>query len=76
MRTRIAVILAGLMAILPAVAQAYVGPGAGLTAIGSLLALLAAVLLVVVGFVWYPLKRLMRRRKVARSKREAEQAEK
>ena len=76
MRTKIAVILAGLMAILPAVVQAYVGPGAGLTAIGSLLALLAAVLLVVVGFVWYPLKRLMRRRKAARSKPEAEQAEK
>ncbi|MEM7522787.1 MAG: hypothetical protein AAF360_03325 [Pseudomonadota bacterium] len=43
-------------------AFAYIGPGAGLSAIGTLLALFAAVLLAVVGFLWYPLKRLMRRR--------------
>lgn len=46
-------------------AQAYIGPGAGLSAIGSALALLGAVLLLIVGFVWYPVKRLMRRRKQA-----------
>ncbi len=43
-------------------AAAYVGPGAGLTAIGSVLALLAFVVLALVGFVWYPVKRLMKRR--------------
>lgn len=42
-------------------AHAYIGPGAGISAIGSLLALVAAVLLAIVGFVWYPLKRLYRR---------------
>ncbi|MEM5477769.1 hypothetical protein [Pacificibacter sp. AS14] len=46
--------------ILPVTAQAYVGPGAGLTAIGTMVALLAALILAVVGFVWYPIKRLMR----------------
>lgn len=51
--------LALAVAIAPAAAHAYVGPGAGLTAIGTMLALVAAVLLAVVGFVWYPLKRLM-----------------
>jgi len=48
---------------LPSTATAYVGPGAGLSAIGSLLALIAAVVLVVVGFLWYPLKRIMNKRK-------------
>jgi len=43
-------------------ASAYVGPGAGITAIGSLLALLAGILLAVLGFVWYPLKRFFRSR--------------
>ena len=44
-------------------AYAYIGPGAGLSAIGSALALLGAIFLMLVGFVWYPVKRLMRRRK-------------
>jgi hypothetical protein len=52
-----------MLAISPA--QAYVGPGLGLTAIGSLLALFAAIGLAIVGFVWYPLRRLMGRRKTA-----------
>jgi hypothetical protein len=51
-----------LMAVATA-ASAYVGPGAGITAIGTVLALVAAGLLAVVGFVWYPLKRLFGRRR-------------
>jgi hypothetical protein len=39
---------------------AYVGPGAGLSAIGAFLALIAAVLTAVVGFIWYPIKRVVR----------------
>ena len=50
-------------ALLPLQAWAYIGPGAGLSAIGALLALLAVVALAVVGFVWYPIKRLVHRRK-------------
>ncbi|WP_223163141.1 hypothetical protein [Roseivivax sediminis] len=49
-------------ACLPVSAQAYVGPGASLTAIGMLIALVAAILLALVGFVWYPMKRVMRNR--------------
>lgn len=59
----------------PAVAQAYIGPGAGLSALGSLLALLGAVLLTVIGFLWYPVKRLIRRWKAARAAREQAEAE-
>ena len=54
------------LAALATPAHAYVGPGAGLTAIGSLLAVGAAVLLVIVGFIWYPIRRLMRSRKAAK----------
>jgi hypothetical protein len=43
-------------------AQAYVGPGAGVTAIGAVLSLVGAVLLALVGFIWYPVRRLLRGR--------------
>ncbi len=39
-------------------AEAYIGPGAGITAIGTVIALVGAILLAIVGFVWYPIKRL------------------
>jgi hypothetical protein len=42
-------------------AAAYVGPGAGLTAIGAILAVIATLFLALVGFVWYPVKRLLRK---------------
>jgi uncharacterized membrane protein YidH (DUF202 family) len=43
-------------------AHAYVGPGAGLSAIGVVLALIGALFLMIAGFVWYPVKRLLKRR--------------
>jgi hypothetical protein len=43
--------------------HAYVGPGAGLSAIGIVVGLIAAVLLGIVGFIWYPIKRLLRLRR-------------
>ena len=49
-------------------AMAYIGPGAGLTAIGTVLALIGAVVLAIFGFVWYPMKRYMRKRKESRTK--------
>jgi hypothetical protein len=58
---RITAIFAGLVFSTPALA--YIGPGAGLSAIGSVLALLGAVLLMILGFVWYPVKRILARRK-------------
>ena len=54
-------ILVAAIGLLPEAALAYVGPGAGLTAIGTLLAFLGAIGLAVVGFVWYPLKRMLRK---------------
>ena len=56
---------------LPGLAQAYVGPGVGLSALGSVLAFIGAVFLLIVGFLWYPIKRLLKRR----SRQGSEQAE-
>jgi hypothetical protein len=50
--------LATLLAVLPQSALAYIGPGAGVSAIGTVIALVGAVLLAILGFVWYPIKRL------------------
>lgn len=61
--TRTSMLLSIALVVMPAAAQAYVGPGAGLTAIGTLIALFAAMLLALVGFVWYPIKRMRRARK-------------
>ena len=41
-------------------AYAYVGPGSGLAFIGTLVALIGAVAAALLGFVWYPIKRLIR----------------
>ncbi|MCF3933164.1 hypothetical protein L1787_07015 [Acuticoccus sp. M5D2P5] len=54
--------VAAIVTAVPDAAHAYVGPGAGLTAIGTVVALMAAIFFAVVGFVWYPVKRLMKRR--------------
>jgi len=52
-------------AVLATPSRAYIGPGTGLSALGSLLALIAAIVVAIVGFVWFPLKRIMRKRKLA-----------
>jgi hypothetical protein len=49
-------------------AQAYIGPGAGLSAIGSVIAFVGAILLMIVGFLWYPIKKLIRMKKAKRTK--------
>ena len=43
-------------------ALAYIGPGAGLGAIGTAIALVGAIVLLIVGFFWYPLKRMIKGR--------------
>jgi len=39
--------------------HAYVGPGAGLSAIGSVLSFVVVILLLIIGLLWYPLKRII-----------------
>ncbi len=51
---------------MPEAAHAYIGPGAGLSAIGTFVAMVGAFLLLIVGFVWYPVKRLFRSLKASK----------
>ena len=48
-------------------ALAYLGPATGLGSLGALAAMMGAGAFIVVGFVWYPVKRIMRRFKRRRS---------
>ena len=59
---------AALTVILAAAARqafAYIGPGAGIGAIGTFFAVIGAVVLLIVGFLWYPVKRMLRKKKPA-----------
>jgi nitrate reductase gamma subunit len=53
---------AGLVLLLPRPALAYLGPGGAVSAVGTAVALIVAVLIAIFGFLWFPLRRLMRRR--------------
>jgi hypothetical protein len=65
---RIRVLQLALMAVLaimlPYPAVAYIGPGAGLGMIGSLLAVVGALVLAIVGLIVLPFRMLMKRRSV------------
>lgn len=44
-------------------AHAYIGPGAGAGTIAVVLGILASIVMVFFAILWYPLKRLVKRRK-------------
>ncbi len=44
-------------------AHAYVGPGLGTGALGVILGVIGSVFLALFAIIWYPIKRLLRRRK-------------
>lgn len=56
---------------LPHAAAAYVGPGAGLTMLGALWAVIAAVLFALAGLVIWPIRAMRRRRKQLASSKAA-----
>lgn len=59
-RTGLLVLLLCLIAY-PSSALAYIGPGGGMSAIGIFLALVVGLILAVLGFVWYPVKRIAKK---------------
>lgn len=65
--------IAAMLTIAPQIAYAYIGPGAGITAIGTVIALIGAVFLAIVGFIWYPFKRLKAKIKERRQARASRQ---
>lgn len=52
-----------LVGLMPLQAQAYIGPGLGLGAIAVTVAVVLGVLLLIGGFIWFPLKRMLKRKK-------------
>ena len=42
-------------------ALAYIGPGLGAGAVATVLGIVAGLLMLIVGVIWYPIKRLVRR---------------
>ena len=68
----ICIVLSVMIIFFPAVALAYIGPGPGLSAIGSFLALFLAVFVAIFGFIWYPFKRLLRGKKANKTEAENE----
>ena len=57
----------------PGVAMAYVGPGAGITVIGTAIAFVGVLVLAIVGFLWYPIKRLLAKMKDRKNRKQADQ---
>jgi hypothetical protein len=51
---------------MPECAFAYVGPGAGLTMLGALLGVLAAVVLAITGVLLWPIRAMLARRRQAK----------
>jgi hypothetical protein len=62
---------AGLGVLTPVTAMAYIGPGAGLGAVAITLALAVGIILLAVGLIWYPLKRLIKKRNMKKGNKEA-----
>ena len=54
--------LVPLLAIVSNDAHAYLGPGAGLGAVGSILAIAVAVIIIVMGIVIYPVRKYLSRK--------------
>jgi len=54
-----------LLALVAGPAQAYVGPGAGISVLGSLLGILATILVAIGAIVFWPVRKLLKRRKAA-----------
>ena len=50
-------------ALLPAAAQAYIGPGVGAGALGAVVGVIGAVFLAIFAVLWYPIKRMMKGKK-------------
>ena len=54
-------LLMACLALQPGLAHAYVGPGLGVGAVAAVLGSVFGVLMLLVGVVWYPLKRVVGR---------------
>jgi type VI protein secretion system component VasK len=60
------VLLAFLLLAVSGPAFAYIGPGAGISVIGSLLSILATIFIAIAAIVFWPMRKLLKRRKARR----------
>lgn len=70
-----AFLTAALLAVTPFAAQAYVGPGAGISLLGSLWGLIVGVVVALAMILFWPIRIMLRKRKAA-AEAEAAAAEK
>lgn len=47
----------------PSIAAAYIGPGLGVGAIATIFGIMLGLLMLIVGLIWYPIKRVISRNK-------------
>ena len=52
-----------LLALIASPAAAYVGPGAGISVLGSLLGILATIFVAIGAILFWPIRKMMKRRK-------------
>ncbi|MFN0115362.1 MAG: hypothetical protein ACKVPY_11865 [Paracoccaceae bacterium] len=65
---KLAVALAVSAALSPVAAQAYIGPGVGGGAIAAVVGVLGSIFLAIVAVIYYPIKRMLKRKKAASGK--------
>lgn len=65
-RTPLTLLLATLLLTLASPALAYIGPGAGISVLGSLLGILATIVVAIGAIIFWPLRKFMKRRKARR----------
>ena len=61
------ILIISVTCLFPEPAIPYIGPGAGLSAIGAFIAIVVAVIAAVFGLLWYTIKRLKRKWKPSRN---------
>jgi membrane protein implicated in regulation of membrane protease activity len=59
-------LLTVLLLVQSGIALAYVGPGAGISVLGSLLSILATIFVAIGAIIFWPLRKYMKRRKTRR----------
>jgi len=62
----ILILLACLFLVTASPALAYIGPGAGISVLGSLLSILATIVVAIGAILFWPLRKFMKRRKARR----------
>ena len=62
------IIAAGILAMQPATAMAYIGPGVGAGAIAAVIGVIGSIFLAIVAVLYYPIKRMLKGNKAKSAK--------